>query len=101
MLKSPRRLVAPAVAQNLALELRAPRADKTAVDARPASQPTQAGASTLNRRVCVLAVTTAEGVRRGRVIHVGSDGNLLVIWDDDARTSLVEPDKLVENPPET
>jgi hypothetical protein len=51
--------------------------------------------SRLYQHIGVRDATSAR-VRRGYVIHVGRDRNLLVVWDDDDTTSVVAPEALVD-----
>jgi hypothetical protein len=66
------------------------------MDTRLATAPAGASDSRLYQHIGVRDAATAAGVRHGYVIHVGRDRNLLVLWDDDDSTSVVEPDALVD-----
>jgi hypothetical protein len=66
-------------------------------DTTAAPALSHAATSWLNQRVSIHDANAADSVRRGWVIHVGTDRRLLVLWDDNEQTSLVSPHQLVES----
>jgi hypothetical protein len=61
------------------------RGDETQLplDAQPGAQ------------VWVRDEASPDGVRRGELIHRGSDGNLLVLWADEAGMAVMPPSRLI------